>query len=466
MKLLFAVNIYLYVLLSLRNDHHFIYGEEIQISDNEFAEFEVEDDHRENDNGRKETGINTDNEDIFEQSNHVIHKSEYIDTEPSAEFSFLADDEEFAHVEKPNLDIKNANHKPGDIKPLTFADIPSHFRSNWSSYQVESIALLIILIYILNYLYGKSKNYSIAHKWFISNCGRLEKQFALVGDDGIAQDEITSQIIRETEFSYSIWCTGRVGCKGMLTQLKLSKRQDLLGVALNLIRPMPDKVIHKIDLEPGEMDSFVIIFGQRKGVQKAVKEMNDLSSYVTEKKNFEKIQLPASFCVYAEIAETVPAIIDATTIQFIKKFERLVDYIHLTDQYSGPKQQDEQLNKLPETSSTLIFNYLMGEPDESTQELLLNFVFYILDKVRHYRLSKEGKIRADRKRQDVQENFLKLTHQQRQEAAQTRREEKTRERKQRVMEEEDPERQKRLEKIELKRDAKLKQPKIKQFKIK
>jgi hypothetical protein len=41
----------------------------------------------------------------------------------------------------------------------------------------------------------------------------------------------------------------------------------------------------------------------------------------------------------------------------------------------------------------------------------------MLEKVRSYRLSKEGKIRADRKRQNVQENFLKMTHQQRQEAA-------------------------------------------------
>ena len=52
--------------------------------------------------------------------------------------------------------------------------------------------------------------------------------------------------------------------------------QDLLGVTLNMIRPRQDRVIHTIDLDPGEMDSFVIIFGQRKTVQKAVKEMNDL----------------------------------------------------------------------------------------------------------------------------------------------------------------------------------------------
>jgi len=47
-----------------------------------------------------------------------------------------------------------------------------------------------------------------------------------------------------------------------------------------------------------------------------------------------------------------------------------------------------------------------------------------------------------------------------------RREERTRERKQRVLDEEDPEKQKRLEKLEQKREAKLKAPKIKQLKIK
>lgn len=45
----------------------------------------------------------------------------------------------------------------------------------------------------------------------------------------------------------------------------------------------------------------------------------------------------------------------------------------------------------------------------------------------------------------MEENFLKQTHAQRQEAAQTRREEKKRAEKERIMNEEDPERQRRLE---------------------
>lgn len=57
----------------------------------------------------------------------------------------------------------------------------------------------------------------------------------------------------------------------------------------------------------------------------------------------------------------------------------------------------------------------------------------------------QGKQKADRNRARVEENFLKQTHAQRQEAAQTRREEKKRAEKERIMNEEDPERQRRME---------------------
>ena len=45
---------------------------------------------------------------------------------------------------------------------------------------------------------------------------------------------------------------------------------------MNVLRPRSDKIVHKIELDPGEMDSFVMLFGQRKSVQKVAKEMNDL----------------------------------------------------------------------------------------------------------------------------------------------------------------------------------------------
>jgi len=459
----------------------FISEAQSSIIDNEFAEFEVADDDKfsetispqaEKDKKQPEVEPNraADDEKAVKKErspNKIEQEFEAFDEEEFEGFEKESEPEE-QKDKGGSLDTGEEN-KPMEIKPLTFADIPSHFRSNWSSYQVEALALLVIFIYILNYVYGKSINYSIAYNWFTENRPKLETEFALVGDDGTSQEpELEGGIlIRETDNSYLVWSTGRIGCRGMLTSIKLSKRQDVLGLAISIFRPNFDRVVHKINLDRNEVDSYVLIFGQRKSVHRTAKEMNDLSIYVAERK-MDKISLPQSFTIFAEIAETIPALIDSTTTQFIKKCEKYIEYIYISDQFSGPRQQDEQQTKLPETAPTLIFSYfLLGDEELSgIHELLLNFTFFMLEKVRRYRLSREGKMKADKKRQSVEENFLKVTHQQRQEAAMTRREEKTRERKQRVMEEEDPEKQRRLERIEHKRDAKLKQPKLKAFKIK
>jgi hypothetical protein len=381
-------------------------------------------------------------------------------------FVQISDDDDFESFEGRQMDDENEEKKPLEIKPLTFSDIPSHFRSNWSSYQVEAVALVFIFIYVANYLYGKTRNHGIAVGWFLRNRSLMEQNFALVGDDGVSQEAETGHLMKDTDYSYSIWSTGRAGCIGMLTQIKLNKRQDFVAMTLNIFKPKLDRVVHKIDLDHNEMDAFVLIFGLRKNVSKCFKELTDLSTYAVERKGVEKFGLPASFGIYAEISETTLSLIDTSVVQFIKKYEKYIDYFHFSDQYSGAKPQEENFSRLPDTSPTLIFSYnLFDDADEEVDHALMSFTFFMVERLRRYRLSKEGKNKSDKKRQSVEETFLKTTHQQRQEAAQARREEKTRERKQRLLEEEDPEKQKRLEKLEMKRE-KRNGPKMKQLKIK
>ncbi|KAI1729377.1 coiled-coil domain-containing protein 47 [Ditylenchus destructor] len=426
------------------------------LADNEFAEFEVADEAFTAEPVAEQAQANFDEitETFSEQP-----KQEDKSFQNEEDFAFFAnDDDEFEDTEKKSeksdLNMENSDKKSVDIKPLTFAD-------------VEAFALVVIILYLVNYIYGKSRNHTIAYNWFMANREHLENQFALVGDDGASPEPTGGHLMKETDYLYSVWCSGRVGCDGMLTQIKLIKRQDLVGFTANFFRPKSDRVIHKIDLERGEMDSFVLIFGNKKSVLRAVKDYEDLSTYVAERKLSDKLVLPSNFTVFAEVAETL-SLIDAGTQQFIKKYEKYIEYFYFSDQYSGAKSQEENPTRLPVTSPTLFFSFfLLGdEEEEHVYKNLLNFTFLLVERVRRYRLSKEGKMKADKKRQVVEEMFLKTTHQQRQEAAQARREEKARERKQKVMEEEDPDRQRRLEKIEQKRESKLRQPRMKQFKIK
>lgn len=106
----------------------------------------------------------------------------------------------------------------------------------------------------------------------------------------------------------------------------------------------------------------------------------------------------------------------------------------------------------------------LGWIDE--QRPLLQVVFYLIDKVKKIRLSKEGKSKAEKNRQKVEEAFLKATHVQRQEAAQMKREERRRAEKERMLAEEDPEKQRKWEEREYRKEMKRKTPKMKQMKVK
>lgn len=97
---------------------------------------------------------------------------------------------------------------------------------------------------------------------------------------------------------------------------------------------------------------------------------------------------------------------------------------------------------------------------------LMHMVFYLIDKVKRFRLGKESKQKADKNRSRVEEAFLKTTHAARAEAAAARREEKRRQEKERIMQEEDPEKQRRWEEKDMKRQMKKKAPKMKQLKVK
>ena len=122
----------------------------------------------------------------------------------------------------------------------------------------------------------------------------------------------------------------------------------------------------------------------------------------------------------------------------------------------------------------ILFIFQSTDPNNGTLTLedaasfkpLLQMVFYLIEKVRRFRLSREGKNKANKNRQKLEELFLKATHSQRQEAAQAKREERKRAEKEKILNEEDPDRQRKWEEREYRREMKKKTSKMKQIKIK
>ena len=69
---------------------------------------------------------------------------------------------------------------------------------------------------------------------------------AIPGDDGQGKEATSGILMKESENIYALWCSGRVCVEGMLVELKLLKRQDLINVMANLFKPCVDQIVSSL----------------------------------------------------------------------------------------------------------------------------------------------------------------------------------------------------------------------------
>lgn len=470
------------VIISIILTFHHVICQGVDVDDSEFGEFAEFDDEEfeaastipenKNDNDEEEFDRQpivpaADDEDDEEDEDATVE-----DEDDDEEFEHLSDDQEFIGFSSKG---KSSDGKPTQEKPpdLKINKIPYHLRTNWDSFYLEMLMLAGLAVYLLNFLHGKSKNNKLAQAWFQSHKELLEANFAVVGDDGVTKEEQSGILMKESENIYNLWCSGRICCEGMLVTLKFLKRQDLVSTIAQKFKPQSDQITIKVTFDENAMDSFVFCLASKKACTRLHKEMTDLSLFCTEKKSAEKFGLPKGMQLLSEIPEASSAIFDRQVVTAINKFDTMIEYMHFSDQYSGPRQQDDgSVPKSPETSKVLVFCFNVPDRGHCSpknmedMKPLMQMVFHIMDKVRKLKLSKEAKGKAEKTRQKIEEGFLKLSHQSRVEAAQQRREDKRRAEKERMMLEEDPDKQRKWEDRENRREMKKKQGKVKMMKAK
>lgn len=464
--------------------------------DSDFAEFEDED---------EVPVVKTSSPDINAgggevSSPPVSQKSSLEEPEDSSEAvvedeGLEEDDEDDIITDEPKSP-KGSSQQP----QLRITNIPAHLLNNWDSYYAEIIFAFIIVIYFVNFIAGRSKNESLANAWLDVNGPLLQSNFALVGDDGKKEIE-NHGLLKDMENVFYIWCSGRVGIDGMLIELRLWRRHDLLSVIQKLLKPVNDQIVIKATLHADSIDNFVMCLATKKAGTRLVKEYTDLQTFCPERKSVEKYGLNTDkFVIMNEIGEVASHLFDRNVISMFNKYEDYFDYIHVSDQYSGPKASDyePQPVKMPDVKKIAIiglnckcrlnvqflsisvvwtnvsFMFALVCPPKGTTSVeaieeaapVMQLLLYMIDKLRKYRLSKEGKAKSERNRQKIEEAFMKATHAQRQEAAQLKREEKKRLEKEKILNEEDPEKQRKWEEREYRKELKKKIPKMKSMKVK
>lgn len=307
------------------------------VEDYEFAEFddfeEVKPILSENVPNSEQSPITYENDEKNDNFDEEI-VTEDVDNE----FEHFKDNEEFEGLD---MNGGSADAKVQEPSTLTITNVPLHLHARWDAFYLEILMIVGLLVYFVNYITGKTKNYRIAETWYNDHQRILTDNFSLVGDTGkSSEDGSTNGLIKESESQYSIYCTGRIGCDSMLIELKLIKRQDLVAIMTHLVRPQNDQAHLRIELSKDETDNFILAVATKKTATHLSKDMADISMYCPERRSGEKFNLPNGFFVMSEISEATSTVLDSRVLQAFNKFGQYIDYIHVSDQYSGPKQQE------------------------------------------------------------------------------------------------------------------------------
>ena len=286
-----------------------------------------------------------------------------------------------------------------------------------------------IVVYFLNFFTGKSKNQRIANAWFTAHKSLLDSNFALVGDDGSKDvDEIETHLQKESENIFTLWCSGRTCCEGMLVELRLLKRQDLVSVIANAIKSgtQKDQVKIQVNMNSEDMDSFVFCLANKKTAARLSKEMADITTFCPERrsaipdKHGISANTASNYSIMSEIPEVTVAMLDSKLSAVLSKYPDVIDSIHFSDQYTGLKPTDTEQapTELPTGKKVLIFTFNLDTttkgilPEETAEAIkpMMMLVFYFIEKIKRFHLSREGKNKAEKNRSKVSEAFWKSIH--------------------------------------------------------
>lgn len=360
--------------------------------DNEFADFEFDD----YEGKPLKAEENEQSQQQQQQQQADKPTDSYVDEEDDSDDGVVEnefDNDEFENFGGADNEEQLPKKRSGEPKLTIMNKVPLHFRK-WHSYWIELIFVSGLVVYFINYTLGKGKNVSICTQWFAAHRTFLEENFALVGDDGKKEnDSQPFGFIKESDSIYTLWCSGRNLVEGMLIELKLIKRQDLLSITMGLVKKVQDQVQIKVELSSGVMDTFVMAICSKKSVGKMFKELSDLKQYcINVTKPDEKYNLPNGFSILSEINEATAAVMDSRIIAVLNKYSQLIDSIHISDQFSGPvlQDQDTQQTAKPETKKMLIVTYVFTDKtDMEDLRQLMQLVIYLIEKLKRFKLSRE-----------------------------------------------------------------------------
>lgn len=297
--------------------------------------------------------------------------------------------------------------KPLQRQRVGFSDLIDSLKVE--DFYPEIGILVLFALYGINFWIGKGKNFDIATAWLSATIEHFQNNFSYLGDGK------GHLLIKDSQSDYIFYASGRVHCKKLLARIELRKRHDLASVVQDMVLPTYDKILIEVEMNDKDQDNFVFGIVKKKLATAAKKERYDLTTF---SKTIENHKLSNNFVIFSEFQELLETVLRKPILDKIEENMEYIDSIFISDQPLIKPTDIKQ--KAPKT---ICFVFRIPDlKDMQKAQSLQELVTTIIDNVPV--LSKEARSKSDKSRIAAEETLLKLTHAERQEAAQNRKAQK------------------------------------------
>lgn len=182
------------------------------------------------------------------------------------------DDDEQLDSSKHASSTPAAPPKSASPKRTTLSAIIAQVAASKTNWWPEAGMLLVIALFIANYLRGRAINEGRAVAWAEAYCttdALFDRNFALLGP-GDGDGEL---LIKESQNRFLLYASGRRSCASVSATLNLRPRQDLLLSLWGVLFPSRDVVDVEVTMQEGAMPPMVLLVATKKMAKELTKQL-------------------------------------------------------------------------------------------------------------------------------------------------------------------------------------------------
>lgn len=164
-----------------------------------------------------------------------------------------------------------SNQSKEDKGPVSKWDLISNY---------EIIMVILLIVFIINALYGKITNEKLANKWYKQNKTFFEDHYSHIGAEREYNPKLSSPLIKDSYNCFKFFASGRVYLNWLLVNMEFKKRQDLISVLTSMfLFNEKDKIVYESSLLPSSDIPAIFAICKKKEAKAMKKNYSDLDFF-------------------------------------------------------------------------------------------------------------------------------------------------------------------------------------------